>query len=171
MAQITDRYVLADIQGKVTAAGSEHECASNRRSPDEFAINKALNVLQYWITIVGSLTQCRVGIGTQQHRIRTVDADETQLAHRPGNHFGISAYFDRKRQDRIAGPPANAADAGRGVAFKDCPILREGQKPCSIFCWLPIRIVGTTLHVIDLLPIEFEWHTGLGAFALIASQY
>jgi hypothetical protein len=61
--------------------------------------------------------------------------------------------------DRIAGPLANAADAGRSVTFEDCPILREGQKPGSILCWLPIRIVGATFHVIDLLPIEFEWHT------------
>ena len=28
MAQITDRYVLADIQGKVTAAGSEHRTST-----------------------------------------------------------------------------------------------------------------------------------------------
>ena len=67
MARITDRYVLADIQAKVSTAGREHECASNCRSPDDFTVNEALNVLQYWVAMVAGLAQCRIGVRTQQH--------------------------------------------------------------------------------------------------------
>ena len=59
-------------------------------------------------------------------------------------------------QDRIAGSLADAADACGGVALEDRPVLCKGQKPCGIFRGLPIGIVGATLHVIDLLAIEFE---------------
>src|SRR5579862_2094413 len=47
VAQIADRYVLADVKPEVAAAGREHERARDRRGPDDLAVDDALDMLQH----------------------------------------------------------------------------------------------------------------------------
>ena len=78
------------------------------------------------------------------------------MTERLGNDVGVGACVGRKGHDRIAGSLADAADARGGIALEDRSVICKGQEPCGIFRGLPIRIVGATLHVVDLLAIEFE---------------
>src|SRR5262249_22308117 len=60
-----------------------------------------------------------------------------------------------------AGPGANAADAGGGVALENRPILGERQPSRRILGGLPVGIIRAALHVIDLLAIELERYAQL----------
>src|ERR1700719_3560531 len=88
--------------------------------------------------------------------MRGAAAGEPQLSERLRDGVRVGADVGRKRHHRIAGALADAADAGGGIAFEDSAVFGEGQKLCRIFGGLPIRIVGATLHVVDLLAIELE---------------
>jgi hypothetical protein len=80
MAQIADRDVLADMQVKVTAARRQDKGAGDCRGPNDFAVDDASQMVQYRVPVVSGFGDGGVLVGAQQHRIGTVDANETQLA-------------------------------------------------------------------------------------------
>ena len=51
---------------------------------------------QHRIAVVAGLGQRGVGIGAQQHRIGTVDADQPQLAQGLGDGVGVVAHIGRQ---------------------------------------------------------------------------
>ena len=156
MAQIPDRYVLADVKAEVAAAGGEHERAGNRRRPDDLAVDKTLDMLQHRISVVPRFAERGVGVSAQQHGVGSVDAHESQLAHGLRDGVGVVADRSREGHHRVAGPLADAFDPRRGIAVEDGAIFRKGQPPRGVLQGLPVRVVRAALHVIDLLAIEIE---------------
>src|SRR5580700_4370349 len=161
MAQIADGYVLTDVKAKIATAGREHERARNGRRPDDLAIHQALDVLHDRVTAVARLAKRRIGVGAEQHRVGAVDADKAQLADRLGDGVGIFAHIGWKSHYRIAGPLAYAADPARGVAVEDGAVFRKGDQTCRVLRGLPVRVIGSALHVVDLLPIKIKRHAQL----------
>src|SRR5262249_40339201 len=60
------------------------------------------------------------------------------------------------RHDRVAGALPDAADARRGIALEDGAVLGIGNLLRSVLRRLPVGVVRTPFHVINLLAIEFE---------------
>jgi hypothetical protein len=50
-------------------------------------------------------------------------------------------------------------NAGSGVSFEDRTVFGEGDQPCGVFQWLPVRIVRAALHVVDGMAIQLERDT------------
>src|SRR5262245_26723624 len=70
-------------------------------------------------------------------------------------------HLSGERQDRIAGPLPDAADARRGIAFEDGAVLGIGDLLRGVLRRLPVGVLGAPLHVIDLLAIKLEWNPQL----------
>jgi hypothetical protein len=77
VTQITDGYVLADMQVEIAAARRQNEGPGDRRGPDDLAVDQASDVLEDRIAVISGFAQSRIGIGTQQDGVGTIDADET----------------------------------------------------------------------------------------------
>src|SRR4029077_1408239 len=60
VTQITDGYVLADMQVEIAAAGRQNEGAGNRRSPDDLAVDQAPDVLEDRIAVISGFAQSRI---------------------------------------------------------------------------------------------------------------
>src|SRR5262249_3618021 len=103
MTEITDRDVLANMQIEIATASSQDKGAGDRRGPNNLAVDDPPEVLQHRVSVVSGLGDGCVLVGAQQHRIWTIDADETQLTERVGNGVGIVAYIGGQRLDRVAG--------------------------------------------------------------------
>ena len=67
VAQISNRYVLAEMQSEVAAAGGENEGAGDGRRPDNLLGNEALDVLDYRIAVIAGLAQRGIGVGSENH--------------------------------------------------------------------------------------------------------
>src|SRR5260370_40558210 len=65
-------------------------------------------------------------------------------------------HVGRERHHWIAGALTNALDAGCLIALEDGPVLGKGDPPRAILQWLPVRIVGAALDVVNRLAIELE---------------
>ncbi len=76
MAEIADRNILPDIELKVAASSRHNECAFNRRRSDQISVHDALYVLGHGISVIARLGKRRVFAGSQQNRVRAVDAHE-----------------------------------------------------------------------------------------------
>src|SRR5262249_16726775 len=90
------------------------------------------------------------------HRIRPVDADESQLTQGLRNGIRILARVSRQGHDWVTGALPDAADARGGKALEDSVVLGVGDFFGCVFCRLPIRIPRTPFHVVDLLAIQYE---------------
>src|SRR5580704_14311288 len=119
MAQIAYGDVLADVQVEISATSGQHESAGDGGSPDDFIVDKTLDVLQHRVPMVAGFGKCSVGLGTEQHRVRAIYADEPQLAQALGNGFGVLTHVGGKRRLRIAGALTNPQDAGSGVTLEN----------------------------------------------------
>lgn len=92
MAQIADRDVLADVQTKIAGARSKHEGAGDGWGPDDLVLYELFDMLQNWVPVVGGLGEGLISIGTEQRRIRPIDADATLLAQRLRDGVRILAH-------------------------------------------------------------------------------
>ena len=63
----------------------------------------------------------------------------------------------RERYDRIAGALPDAINARRGIALEDGTILGKRELFCCVLRRLPVGVVRTPLHIVNLLTIEFKW--------------
>src|SRR6267378_3141368 len=80
MAEITDGDVLSDVKVEIAATSRQHESASDGGRPYDLIVDQPLDVLQDRVSVISGLGECGVSVGTEQHRVGAVDADETQLA-------------------------------------------------------------------------------------------
>jgi len=111
--------------------------------------------------MVAGFGECSVAVGAEQHRVRAVDTDETQLAQTLSNRVRILAHVGGERHDWIAGSLADAFYASGSIALEYGGILREGDLAGGVFCRLPVRIVCAAIDVIDRLAIQFERNSQL----------
>ena len=102
------------------------------------------------------LGEGRIGIGAEQHRIGSVDTDETELGQCLGDGVRILAHVGWQCHARIAGSLADANDACRRVALENSSVLGMGNLLRGVLCGLPVGIVCPAFHVVDLLAIQFE---------------
>jgi len=72
MAEIADRNILPDVEFEVAASRRQHECTFDRRSPDEVAVNDALDVLEDGISMIAGFGERCVLIGSEQNRVRPI---------------------------------------------------------------------------------------------------
>lgn len=79
MAEIPDGGILPDGEFEIAATGGQYEGAVNRGSPDRIAVNDALDVVQHRVTMIASFRELCIFVGSQHDRVRTIDADKTQL--------------------------------------------------------------------------------------------
>src|SRR5258708_37725302 len=160
-AGIANRNVLADVQVEVAATGSKDKGSCDRRGPDNFLADQALDVLNYRISVIAGLAYCCIGFRSQDYRIGTVDPDQAQLAKGLGDRVGILNHVSGQGRDGVAGPLANALDSAGGVAFEDRAVFGKGYPLCRILKRLPVRVVCASLHVVDRAAVEFERHAQL----------
>src|SRR5215831_7942691 len=161
VAQVANRDVLADVQTKIASARGEHEGAGDGWGPNDYVLDELFDVLQHRVPIVTGLGESRIGIGTEQDGIRSIDADETQLVQGLRNRVRILAHVGRQGHGWVAGALPDATDACRGIALEDGTVLSVGDLLGSVFRRLPVGVVRTAFHVVDLLAIEFEWDAKL----------
>src|SRR5262249_14150310 len=161
VAQIADRDVLPDVQIEITAPRREHEGAGDGCGPDDLVLDQLSDMLQHGIPVVAGLGERRIGVGAQQHRIGSIDADETQLVQGLCDGIGIVTNICGQRQDRVAGPLPDAADARGGIALENGTVLGVGDLLRGLLCRLPVGVVRAPLHVINLLTIKLEWNPQL----------
>src|ERR1700732_3331208 len=136
MAQMTDRDVLADMQVEIATAGGQDNGAGDGRGPNDLAVDDPSKVLQHRIPVVSGLGDGCVLVGAEQHRVRTVDADETQLTERVGDRVRVVARVGGQRLDRVAGPLADALNAARGIALENRTVLGKGDLLRGVLCWV-----------------------------------
>ena len=113
-------------------------------------------MLQHGIPVVAGLSERRISLGAEQHRIGPIDADEAQLVQGLCDGVGIVTDVGGQRHDRVAGALPDAADARRGIALEDGAVLGIGNLLRGVLRRLPVGVVRTPFHVIDLLTIELE---------------
>jgi EmrB/QacA subfamily drug resistance transporter len=154
--EIADRQVLAQVQAEVAAPGGQHDRAADRRGPDDVAGQQPLDVLDDRIPVVAGLADLGIGVGAEQHRVRAVHAGHPQLAQRLRDRgrviLGVGGQDDR----RVAGPLADALDAGGRVALDDRAVLSERDLLGGVLDRLPVGILRPPRHVVDLLPAQGE---------------
>src|ERR1700729_2202244 len=160
-SEIADGNILADVQIEIAATGGQHEGAGNGGRPDDLIFDQTLDVLQYRVSVVAGFGERGVGVGAEQHGVGAIDTNETQTAQALGNRIRVFANVAGQRQDRIAGSFANAPDAGGGIALEYGGVLSKSNLPRGVLRWLPVRIVGAALDVIDGMAIQFERNTHL----------
>ena len=118
VVEVADGDVLADVQVEITATGGQYESAGNGRGPDDLIFDQALDVVQHRVSVVTGFGERGVGVGAEQHSIRTVDTDETQLTQALGNRVWIFAHVGGKGLNRIARSLADATNAAGGIALE-----------------------------------------------------
>src|SRR6185437_8105541 len=147
---------LADDQLEVATPGGEHDAALDRRRPNDLSVEETLDVLQDGISVIRRAADRGVGLAAQQERVGTVDARQPQLAHRLRDRSGIAVHVGWKRQHRVAAAQAHTLDPGGRVPLENRTIFREGDLARCLLEWVPVRIIGATLDVVDRLAREFE---------------
>jgi hypothetical protein len=75
--------------------------------------------------------------------------------------FWILADVSGKKLFGITGTLSDPNDSSGGVAFENGAILGESEFARSILRGLPIRVICTTLDVVNHLAIELEWNSEL----------
>src|SRR5579862_9196745 len=156
VAEITDGDVLANVKAEVATSRGQHECAGDRGRPYDLILDEPLHVLEDRVSVVASLGKLCISIRTEQHRVWAVDADETQPAQALGDGLRIFAHVSGQSHDWIAGSLTDATNAGGGKAIEDSAIFSEGDPSRCSLCRLPVRVVGTTVHIVDRLAIKLE---------------
>jgi len=76
---------------------------------------------------------------------------KAQLAQCLGHRIGIIAHVRGERDHRVAGALSNSLDIRFGVSVEDGPVFRKGQLLRCVFRGLPVGVIGTALHIVDLL--------------------
>ena len=104
MTRISNGDVLTDVEVEIAAPGGNHKCALDGRRPDDFVIDEPLDVLEDRVALVAGLRQRGVCIGTEQDRVRTVDAGKTQLLSAWAIASGYSRMSAGQRQRGLLVP-------------------------------------------------------------------
>src|ERR1700730_1999399 len=118
-------------------------------------------MLQHRVPVIAGLSERGVGVSAEQHRVRAVDTNQTQLAQTSGNGFRILAHVGGECHDRGASPLTDASNTGSCVALEYGAVLGEGDLSRGVFRRLPVRVVGATIDVVDPLAIQLERNTQL----------
>ena len=118
-------------------------------------------MFQHGVSVIAGLGQRGIGVGTEQHRVGTVDADEPQLAQALGDGIRILAHIAGQRHLRIAGSLPDAHDSGSGIALEYGAVLGKSELARGVLRRLPVRVVRATLDVVDRLALQFERNTQL----------
>src|SRR5208283_118534 len=111
------------------------------------------------VSVVTGFGERGVGVGAEEHRVRAVDPDETQLAQALSDGIGVLANVGGKRLDGIAGALADAPNAGGGIPVEYGGVLGEGDLSRGVLCGLPIGVVRASINVVDTFAIQFERNT------------
>src|SRR5580698_1712499 len=114
-------------------------------------------MLQNRISVVACFSEQGISLLSQQHRVRTIDADKPQLGQGLSDGIGVVAHIGRKRHNRIAGALAYAPDASGGVAVKNSAVLCESDLSGGVLGRLPIGIARAPLDIVNSVAGEFEW--------------
>jgi hypothetical protein len=107
-------------------------------------------VLEYGISVIAGLGERRVFACPQQNRVGPVDTHKPQLTQRVCNRIRIIPHIRRQRFDGIAGAFPDTPDIRVRVSVEDGPVFGKGQLLCRIFRELPVGVIGTALHIVDL---------------------
>ena len=92
------------------------------------SVHQPLDVLKDRIAVVAGLTQPRIGVGAQQHRIWTIDADEPQLSKRLRDRIRIGANVGRKRASPDCWFPRECRRCRRRHSLRRSRGLRQRPK-------------------------------------------
>src|ERR1700733_7951607 len=63
--EVADREILSNAEFEIAASGGQHKCALDGRSPDEVAVDNALDVLQDWIAVIAGFRELGIGFGSK----------------------------------------------------------------------------------------------------------
>lgn len=159
--EVPDRQVLAEVQAEVAAPGRQHDRAADRGRPDDLAGQQALDVLDDRVPVVAGLADLGVGVGAQQHRIRAVHPRHPQLAQRLRDRRRVVLGVGGQDHRRVAGPLADALDFRGRVTLDNGAVLGERNLLSGVLDRLPVGVLRSPRHVIDLLAAQGERRTQL----------
>jgi EmrB/QacA subfamily drug resistance transporter len=159
--EVADRQVLPEVQAEVATPGREHDRAADRGRPDDVAGQQALDVLDDRVPVVAGLADLGIGVGAQQHRIRAVHARHPQLAQRLRDRRRVVLGVGGQDHRRVARPLAYALDVGGRVTLDNGAVLGERNLLGGVLDRLPVGVLGSPRHVIDLLAAQGERRTQL----------
>ena len=161
------------MQIEITAARGEREGTGDGWRPDDLVLDELFDMLQHGIPVVAGLSERRISLGAEQHRIGPIDADEAQLVQGLCDGVGIVTDVGGQPHDRVAGALPDAADARRGIALEDGAVLGIGNLLRGVLRRLPVGVVRTPFHVIEgrLHPAANSTNTGRLVFRTSFSKF
>ncbi len=149
------------MQLVVAAARGQHDGALDGGRPEDVAVDDARQVRHQGEAVVGGLADQRVQLGAQEDGVGALDAGEAQLGHGLrdglGNVVDVRGHRDREVRRRGADP----VDGRGAVAVEDGAVLGERDALRRVLQRIPVGVLASPLHAVDLGPRQRERHAQL----------